>query len=393
MHRQLLHIIPFVLVFSFACLGCVQERHVSVVRNDIDSLIELETEIASSPQTAIDKINTRLSSCTDTTVRYQLLILKAKTISFLSKTDSANAIWKGVLSDYKNKYGNSFLEKLSNDIAITPIKYRYDNQIMHEKMLIKQQENNILRKYAGLYLTIIGVLLFATFIWIFYLYRIRKEKKIWSLQAELNSLRLDNVRNRISPHFIFNVLSREMMRLENYKDKENLNTFIHLLRRQLELADQVSISLSDELDFIQSFLSLEKESLGKDFELFLDVDTSIDLNAMYIPSMSIYILVENAVKHSLLLKDGHRKLWIRIYPEEDAIKIKVCDNGGGFKSNPQSVGTGTGFKIITRTIQLYNQYNDNPIRMDICNVDVEDSEKGCEISYIIPKEYKFIIKG
>lgn len=274
------------------------------------------------------------------------------------------------------------------------LKYQLDNQLMQKEILIKQQENKMLRLNLWLYLLVIITLLTIASIWVFNLYKRRKaDKKVWEMQTAINSLRLDNVRNRISPHFIFNVLSHEVSRFQSDTDKTNLTTLIHLLRRQLELADQISITLSDELDFVKSFLALEQQSLGENFVFVLDVEKSLDLDAFYLPSMSIFILVENAVKHSLRLKEGKKKLWIHIISVDDRLEIRLCDNGGGFKQERQSVGTGTGFKIITRTIQLYNQYNDNPIYMNIRNKDVGDGETGCEVSYSIPKDYKFIIKS
>ena len=274
------------------------------------------------------------------------------------------------------------------------LKYKVSKAVMQKEILIRQQENQVLRLNQWIYILVFGTLSMVAFIWAFFLYRRRKnEKKVWDMQTSINSLRLDNVRNRISPHFIFNVLTHEMDRFQNVTDKSNMQTIVHLLRRQLELADQLSISLADELDFVNCFLKLEKSSLGEDFEFVLEVDKSVDLNSLFVPSMSIYLLVENAVKHSLTMKDGKRKLWIRIVDQGERIVIKLCDNGGGFKAASSTMGTGTGFKIITRTIQLYNQYNTNLIYMNIHNVDVGDAEIGCEVSYSIPKNYKFIIKN
>lgn len=273
-------------------------------------------------------------------------------------------------------------------------KYHLDKRFMQKEIIIRQQENEMLRLNQCIYLLLFGTLTLVAVIWIFYLHRRRKEeKKVWEMQTAINSLRLDNVRNRISPHFIFNILSHEMNKQQNETDKTNLTILIHLLRRHLELADQISITLSEELDFVKYVLKLEETSLGKDFNFVLDVDPSVDLDKVLIPSMSIYILAENAVKHSLSMKNGKRKLWIHIASKNERIEIKVCDNGGGFKSRGNVVGTGTGFKIITRTIQLYNQYNKNPIYMNIRNVSVGDSEMGCEVSYSIPNDYKFIIKS
>lgn len=286
---------------------------------------------------------------------------------------------------------NAKVKMRSSEIAL---KYQIDNELMQKEILIRQQENAMLVLNHWIYILISSTIIMGALIWVFYLYRRRRnEKELWNMQTAVNSLRLENMRSRISPHFIFNVLNLELNRFKDESDKVNLLTLVRLIRRNLQIADLSKISLSDELEFVQDFLDLEKYSLGENFLFNLEVDETVDLKSFYIPSMSIYNLVENAVKHSLLLKEGPRRLWISIKSLGDRIEIKMCDNGGGFKNETHNLGTGTGFKIITQTIQLYNQYNKEPIYMKIQNVPTIDGEIGCEVSYSIPKNYTFIIKS
>ena len=55
------------------------------------------------------------------------------------------------------------------------------------------------------------------------LYRKRlRDREQWRMQNAMTSLRLENVRNRISPHFIFNVLNREMNLHKGEEESRNL---------------------------------------------------------------------------------------------------------------------------------------------------------------------------
>ena len=457
MGKNLKHTFVGVLVFSPLITACMSEGDEPFNVDYALGLEQLKLEISTRPQHVVDKINTLLLLPSDDSLNYyQLLTLKAESMLFLSELDSMKWLLdrsldfclqnRGVeaeklsstvydaLGNYYSKLNlldsanicfNKALQAASNSknySSIPDITLNADdscancgcldlgsfwywkslllddtllnNELMQKEILINEQENTMLRLHLWLYMLLIVTFILGASIWAFFLYRRRKnDQKMSAMQTAISSLRLDNVRNRISPHFILNVLNHEMSRLKEEADRKSLFTLVHLLRRQLELADEVSITLSDELDFVRCFLDLEKQSLGEDFVFQLEVDESIDLDALSIPSMSIYILVENAVKHSLAMKTDKRKLWLRIAPNGDRIEIKLCDNGGGFKSVNSSMGTGTGFKIITRTIQLYNQYNEEPIYMNIRNVDVGDAETGCEVSYSIPKNYKFIIKS
>ena len=99
--------------------------------------------------------------------------------------------------------------------------------------------------------------------------------------------------------------------------------------------------------------------------------------------------MENAIKHAHRLKEGKRRLWIRVMQEGERVVATVCDNGGGYRRQSVNRGTGTGMKVITQTIQLLNSYNRQSIVMTISNVPVEDGETGCEVRFTIPLHYSY----
>ena len=298
---------------------------------------------------------------------------------------------------YYQKDNARFEDSICNERAIMKtseiaLRYRQDSLLMNNEILIRQQENKVLRLRLWIFILGIGALALGALVWGFFLYRRRKnDQKLWQMQMTINSQRLNNIRNRISPHFIFNVLNHEIIRCKDESEKSNMYALVNLIRRNLELTDKIGIPLSEELGFVNDYLSLERQALGDDFKFILDVDDAIDLNQIIVPSMFLHLLVENAVKHSLVMKDGRRRLWLRVYQEDDRILIKLSDNGGGFKKNNPTMGTGTGMKVITQTIQLFNLYNKKPILMKVQDIAVEDSEKGCEISYSIPLNYSYKI--
>ena len=149
------------------------------------------------------------------------------------------------------------------------------------------------------------------------------------MQNAMTSLRLENVRNRISPHFIFNVLNREMNLHKGDKESQNLIGLTKLIRRNLELTDCLAVSLADELDFVDTYVKLERQSLGSEFEYRLDLAEQLDLQEMKVPSMLLQIPVENAIKHGLRLKEGKRLLLIQVHKlENNQVEIVICDNGG-----------------------------------------------------------------
>lgn len=220
----------------------------------------------------------------------------------------------------------------------------------------------------------------------------RRDREQWRLQQAITSLRLENIRNRISPHFIFNVLSREVNLQKEDSKSANLMGLIKLFRRNLEMTDSLAVTLSDELDFVETYINLEKNSLGDSFTYQLNIDKDLSLHEIYVPSMLLQIPVENAIKHGLRLKEGKRLLRISISRKDKFVEIVICDNGGGYHRKSANKGTGTGMKVITQTIQLLNSYNRTPIVMSIQNVPVEQGEMGCEIRFVLPLHYTYQLK-
>lgn len=194
--------------------------------------------------------------------------------------------------------------------------------------------------------------------------------------------------------FHFNVLNREMNLHKGDKESQNLIGLTKLIRRNLELTDCLAVSLADELDFVDTYVKLERQSLGSEFEYRLDLAEQLDLQEMKVPSMLLQIPVENAIKHGLRLKEGKRLLLIQVHKlENNQVEIVICDNGGGYRKTSVSYGTGTGMKVITQTIQLLNMYNSRPILMKINNVLIgEEKEMGCEVRFVVPLDYSYQLK-
>lgn len=232
------------------------------------------------------------------------------------------------------------------------------------------------------------VLVIACFI---YLYE-KKRRALLLAQSQrtISSLRLENIRNRMSPHFIFNVLNQEMGSREG-ENKKELSSLVKLMRRNLELAEQMCVTLKEELGFVQTYIDLQRRSLGPEFKVTIEVGEDVDTNQLLLPSMLIQIPVENAIKHALRGKEGERRLWIDVHRSGTYICVRITDNGGGFKLNSANRGTGTGMKVIMQTIQILNAKNKEMIETSVHNIPLPDGETGCEVSFHLPLNYDYSV--
>ena len=204
----------------------------------------------------------------------------------------------------------------------------------------------------------------------------------------MTRLRMLNIRNRISPHFMFNVLNREISTGDD-THRSNLEGLVLMLRRSLELTDSTHVTLSQELEFVQAYIRLEKMSLGPDFRVEWQIDPQVASDAVMVPPMIIQIPVENAVKHALRPLTTEKILSVSVAKEGKGTAIVVKDNGRGYKPGEVNTftGTGTGLKVLYQTIDLLNAVNREKMTFTIKSA--TEGLNGTLACIYVPDNYKF----
>lgn len=282
-------------------------------------------------------------------------------------------------------------ERVRMRTADLTLRYQQDSTLMAYRVLLQEQKNEVLvlrqTQFVVFAVAVVSILT-AVFL---YLYSKKKRALLLARNHRtVSTLRLENIRNRLSPHFIFNVLNREMAE-RNVEEKQELSSLVKLMRRNLELAEQLCVTLAEELDFVKTYINLERRSLGPDFHSELKIEKDVQPEQIRIPSMMIQIPVENAVKHALREKEGERNLWVSVCRRGSGICIKITDNGGGYRPDSRNRGTGTGMKVIMQTIQILNNKNKEAIDVLVHNVSLQSGEMGCEVTFWLPDNYDYRI--
>lgn len=282
-------------------------------------------------------------------------------------------------------------ERVRMRTADLTLRYQQDSTLIAHRVLLQEQKNKVLvlrqTQFVVFAVAVVSILT-AVFL---YLYSKKKRALLLARNHRtVSTLRLENIRNRLSPHFIFNVLNREMVE-RNVEEKQELSSLVKLMRRNLELAEQLCVTLAEELDFVKTYINLERRSLGPDFHSELKIEKDVQPEQIRIPSMMIQIPVENAVKHALREKEGERNLWVSVCRRGSGICIKITDNGGGYRPDSRNRGTGTGMKVIMQTIQILNNKNKEAIDVSVHNVSLQSGEMGCEVTFWLPDNYDYRI--
>lgn len=126
--------------------------------------------------------------------------------------------------------------------------------------------------------------------------------------------------NQLSPHFLFNSLN--VLSYLVYKDQRKADQFIEELskiyRYILQLNETYLVPLSKELEFIESYIFLQKIRFQNNLSYSTDIDAQT-INK-FIPPLTLEVLVENAIKHNAIEKD--QPLHIKIFTENGYLIVE-----------------------------------------------------------------------
>lgn len=283
-------------------------------------------------------------------------------------------------------------ERVQTRVAELDMRYRQDTIVLRKEVQIQRQAGEVKALKLSVYIwVLVCLLLVAGTVVIIWYMRKKREFLRERFFRQINRVRMENLRSRISPHFTFNVLGREINQLKGAEEvKNNLMELVKYLRRSLELTEKLAVSLHDELDFVRSYIDLEKGRVGEDFIATITIEDGVDAMRILIPSMIVQVPVENAIKHGLAGIEGAKELTVKVAREGNGIRITVCDNGRGYMPQLSSAtrGTGTGLKVLYQTIQLLNTKNkSDKIRFDITNRN--DGQTGTLVSVYVPFHFSY----
>lgn len=258
------------------------------------------------------------------------------------------------------------------------LQYEHDKQLLEQQRTIdnERMKGRLAWVFFAVALLAIGLLSVSIWLW-------RKRQKIRDMEVrqQIMGMRMENTRNRITPHFIYNALTHEMLAQMEGR-KVNLEALTQLLRRGVEQADMLETTLAEELTFVDYYVDIERQQMPITLFYQKEIASDVDPQTVLLPAMTIQIFVENAIKHGLKRQGG--MLTVRACRQGDATLVEVLDNGKGLDPSYQEH---TGMRVVRQTIQMLNERNRKQITFGIGNL-----KQGCRSWLLLPDEYNYNIK-
>lgn len=273
--------------------------------------------------------------------------------------------------------------------AETEMRYRQDKRAMGLQLSLANSESQLQFSRLVLLVCILLLLLLAVTLITFSFYASARRKRTLAEQKQrLLKMRMESLRSRVSPHFIFNVLNYEMYNKSQGKATTDIPVLVKLIRRGLEQTDELSTSLSDELDFVDGYVQLQSKALGDNFTFDEQIADDVDLDTVRLPSMMMQIAVENAIKHGLRGLDRDKLLAIQISRRDEGTSIRIIDNGRGLAATAASAAesTGTGTRVIDGLLEMLNERNSRKLSYRLDN---NAEGQGCLVEIFLPDDYDY----
>ncbi len=174
-------------------------------------------------------------------------------------------------------------------------------------------------------------------------------------EAELKTLQA-----QINPHFFFNILNTAVSycRSNPSEARRLLVIFADFFRKTLEQEEAGLISMREELEYLNTYLELEKARFGSRLEVELAF-LAEDINNWRVPSFTLQPIVENAINYAFKEVEPLR-IKISLDKSNGVGKIVIEDNGVGIAPDelPHILkrgfgkGLGLGLNLIHERLRL-----------------------------------------
>jgi hypothetical protein len=190
----------------------------------------------------------------------------------------------------------------------------------------------------------------------------RRKIKLISAQRQRLEEQLTTIQSQLNPHFIFNALSSIEGLVAGGQNKlanEYLSNFSMIMRETLKNADKLLISLKEEINLLEKYISIEQLRFG--FKFSWQIDPEIPTEEVQVPPMLAQPLIENAVKHGAA---ANGTLTLSIIREENNMLIKVTNSKAAKSSKPQTAG-GYGWVFTRQRLKHFSALHpQTPIEFD-----------------------------
>jgi two-component system, LytTR family, sensor kinase len=206
----------------------------------------------------------------------------------------------------------------------------------------------------------------------------RQQTETARLNEQLSKVQLSALRRQIEPHFLFNTLNAIAGLVREKRNDDAIRMIAALsnfLRRVVEDSGRQQVPLSEELEFTQQYLDIQKVRFAERLQILVDVPA--ELFPAQVPSLILQPMVENAVKHGIAKRVQGGTIRIAAARSNGRLTLSVYNDGPGLPAGWEKRQSGVGISNVRTRLQ--NLYGDE-FEMSMRN----QAPGGVEVSVSVP---------
>lgn len=183
---------------------------------------------------------------------------------------------------------------------------------------------------------------------------IRGEQRLKEMEKEHLQTELDYLKYQINPHFFMNTLNNihALVDIDPEQAKETVLELSKMMRYVLYESNKRTVSLWEEIDFLQHYIELMKLRYTDRLELIISIHKE-ELPPAQVPPLLLITFVENAFKHGVSYQE----------PSFIHVTMDVCDGKlrylvvNSCHKAPEGEPHGIGLENVRKRLQLiYDQH-------------------------------------
>lgn len=185
----------------------------------------------------------------------------------------------------------------------------------------------------------------------------RQQTETAQLSEQLSRAQLDSLRRQVEPHFLFNSLNAIAGLVRENRNEAAVTTIAGLsdfLRRVLEDSTRQQVCLSEEIEYLQKYLEIQKVRFAE--RLAVKIQVPGELMGSQVPSLILQPMVENAIKHGIAKRAQGGEIRVSAARSNGILKLTVYNDGPGLVAGGENGRSGIGISNTrTRLQSLYGK--------------------------------------
>ncbi|HUA08295.1 MAG TPA: histidine kinase [Candidatus Acidoferrales bacterium] len=183
-----------------------------------------------------------------------------------------------------------------------------------------------------------------------------ERERLLRAETEAREAKLSVLRYQLNPHFLFNSLnavSTLVLEGKSLAATRMLAQIGDLLRTILDGGTKLEIPLSEEIAFIEQYLSIENTRLGS--RLRTKVSIAPETLDALVPSMLLQPLVENAVRHGVAPLTEGGDVYVASRIQDGNLHITIRNSGPSYQRPRAGAPAGIGLRNTAERLEtLYS---------------------------------------